>query len=99
MAESTSNSNGRALVWRWIGLIQHGILRVFGLILILLFALAIPGFIGVLMVGSDRFEVADSGVLKFAPDGVIVEEKGRFSPDEALTGALLGGERLNQILL
>ncbi len=99
MSDSNSSRNPLALVWHWIGVIQHGILRVFGLILIFFFVLSIPGCIAGLASGGDQFRMADNGVLKFAPSGIIVEEEIRMSPDEALTGALLGGGTPEQILL
>ncbi|MEQ8406020.1 MAG: signal peptide peptidase SppA [Oceanicaulis sp.] len=85
-----------AAIWRWIGLIQHGILRVFGLILIFFFLLALSGaFSG----DGDEFRLADNGVLKFEPEGAIVEETLQVSPGDALSAALLGGGQPQQILL
>ncbi|MGJ3231421.1 MAG: signal peptide peptidase SppA [Oceanicaulis sp.] len=85
-----------AAIWRWIGLIQHGILRVFGLILIFFILLALSGAFGG---GEEEFRLADNGVLKFEPEGAIVEEAAMVSPGDALTAALLGGAQPNQILL
>jgi protease-4 len=85
-----------AAIWRWIGLIQHGILRVFGLIVIVFILLALSGAFGG---GEDEFRLADNGVLKFEPEGAIVEETARVSPGDAFTAALLGGAQPNQILL
>ncbi|MFW6299577.1 MAG: signal peptide peptidase SppA, partial [Oceanicaulis sp.] len=85
-----------AAIWRWIGLIQHGILRVFGLILIFLFLLALAGAFGG---DGDEFRLADNGVLKFEPEGAIVEETVAVSPGDAFTAALVGGGQPNQILL
>jgi len=99
MSETSSNPNGLVLVWRWIGLIQHGILRVFGLFLILFFVLLVPGCIGALVSGEDKFELADSGVLYFAPAGVIVEEETSVSPEDALPALLLGGGSPEEVLL
>ncbi len=99
MSDSNTSQNPLALVWHWIGVIQHGILRVIGLILIFFFVLSIPGCIAGLAGGGDQFRMADNGVLKFAPSGVIVEEEIRMSPDEALSGALLGGGTPDQIML
>jgi protease IV len=83
-------------IWRWIGLIQHGILRVFGLILILIVLIAL---IGSIFSGDDEFEMAEGGLLNFSPNGVIVEETSRVSPGDAFTAALLGGGTPDQILL
>ncbi len=99
MSESTSNQNPLALVWHWIGVIQHGILRFFGIILIILLGLMVPGCIVGMMSGGDEFTMADNGVLKFAPNGVVVEEEVRLTPDQAFTGALLGGGEPAQIYL
>ncbi len=85
-----------AAIWRWIGLVQHGILRVFGLILILIVLLALSGaFSG----DGEQFTLADNGVLRFEPEGSIVEETVQVSPGDAFTAALLGGGQANQILL
>ena len=85
-----------AAIWRWIGLIQHGILRVFGLILIVFILLALSGaFSG----DGDEFSLAETGVLRFEPEGAIVEETVQVSPGDAFTAALLGGGQPNQILL
>lgn len=97
-----ANENPIATLWRWIGLIQHGILRVFGIIFILFFVLAVPGCIAAMvgaLGGDDEFSMADNGVLKFSPNGVVVEEAVRVAPGDALTGALLGGGAPEQILL
>jgi protease-4 len=99
MSDTTSNPNGLALVWRWIGLIQHGILRVFGLFLILFFILLVPGCIGAMIAGDEKFELADSGVLYFAPSGVIVEEETSVAPEDALPALLLGGGSPDEVLL
>ncbi|KAA5803682.1 signal peptide peptidase SppA [Alkalicaulis satelles] len=85
-----------ARIWRWIGHIQHGILRVFGLILMLIVLIAL---IGSIFSGDDEFEMAESGLLSFSPNGVIVEEKSQVSPGDAFTAALLGGGARNEILL
>ena len=85
-----------AAIWRWIGLVQHGILRVFGLVVILIVLLSLSGaFSG----DGEEFELADNGVLRFEPEGAIVEETVRVSPSDAFTAALLGGGQANQILL
>ncbi|XBQ16532.1 MAG: signal peptide peptidase SppA [Oceanicaulis sp.] len=84
-----------AAIWRWIGLVQHGILRVFGIILIVFFVFA---FIASLF-DSDEFKIAETGVLWFEPEGVIVEEKAIVSPSDAFTAALTGGGAPSQILL
>ena len=97
-----ANENPIATLWRWIGLIQHGILRVFGIIFILFFVLAVPGCIAAMVSaigGEDEFSMADNGVLKFSPNGVVVEEAVHVAPGDALTGALLGGGAPEQILL
>jgi len=94
-----ANENPVATIWRWIGLIQHGILRVFGLILILIVALSIPSCIAGMASGGDRFELADNGVLTLSFDGSIVEEKTRVSPEDAFSQALLGGAPEDEILL
>lgn len=99
MSESTSNQNPLALVWHWIGVIQHGILRFFGIIFIVLFALMVPSCIAGMAGSGDEFTMADNGVLKFAPNGVVVEEEVRLTPDQAFTGALLGGGEPAQIYL
>ena len=96
MSSETKTQNIVARIWYWIGLFQHGILRVFGLILI---ALVLLSMAGVFSGDSDEFEMADNGVLKFAPSGIIVEEEARVSPDQAFTGALLGGGQPQQVLL
>ncbi|MGX6648657.1 signal peptide peptidase SppA [Maricaulaceae bacterium MS644] len=90
------NESVPAAIWRWIGLVQHGILRVFGLILIFIVLLSLSGaFSG----DGDEFKLADNGVLKFEPEGAIVEETVQVSPGDAFTAALLGGGQANQILL
>lgn len=97
-----ANENPIATLWRWIGLIQHGILRVFGIIFILFFVLAVPGCIAGMVSalgGEDEFSMADNGVLTFSPNGVVVEEAVRVAPGDALTGAFLGGGAPEQILL
>ena len=102
MSEQRANENPIAMLWRWIGLIQHGILRVFGIFFIIFFLLAVPGCIGAMisgMSGDDEFEMAENGVLRFAPVGVVVEEEIRIAPEDALSGALLGGGAPEQILL
>mgnify|MGYP006272027193 FL=1 len=102
MSDQNARENPIATLWRWIGLIQHGILRVFGIFFILFFLLAMPGCIAGLMMGlsgGDEFEMAENGVLKFEPNGVVVEEETRLAPDEALSGALLGGGAPEQIML
>lgn len=91
-----AKENIAARIWRWIGLVQHGILRVFGLILILIVLIAL---IGAMFSGDDEFEMAEGGLLNFSPNGVIVEERSRVSPGDAFTAALLGGGTPNQILL
>lgn len=90
------NENIAAKIWRWIGLVQHGILRVFGLILILIVVISL---IGGLFGGDDEFEMAEGGLLNFSPTGVIVEETSQVSPGDAFTSALLGGGTPDQILL
>ena len=102
MSDQNANENPIATLWRWIGLIQHGILRVFGIFFILFFLLAVPGCIaGIVagMSGGDEFEMAENGVLSFKPNGVVVEEEVRLAPQDALSGALLGGGAPEQILL
>lgn len=94
MSEQRSESVPAA-IWRWIGLIQHGILRVIGLILIFLFLLMWPAFFQ----GEPEFKIADSGVLYFEPSGPIVEELTEVSPSDAFTAALMGGAPNNQVLL
>ena len=96
---STNSPSGIGLVWHWIGLIQHGILRVVGLFLILLFVLMIPGCLVAITSGEEKFELADSGVLIFTPSGRIVEEETAVSPDDALPALLLGGGRPDEVLL
>ncbi|MBI1264533.1 MAG: signal peptide peptidase SppA [Alphaproteobacteria bacterium] len=91
-----ANENIAARIWRWIGLVQHGILRVFGLILILIVVISL---IGGLFGGDDEFEMAEGGLLNFSPTGVIVEETSQVSPGDAFTSALLGGGTPDQILL
>lgn len=91
-----AKENIAARTWRWIGMVQHGILRVFGLILILIVLIAL---IGSMFSGDDEFEMAEGGLLNFSPTGVIVEETSRVSPGDAFTAALLGGGTPNQILL
>ncbi|WBQ12315.1 signal peptide peptidase SppA [Hyphomonadaceae bacterium BL14] len=91
-----AKENVFASIWRWIGLIQHGILRVFGLILILIVLIVL---IGGLFGGDDEFEMAEGGLLNFSPTGAIVEETSQVSPGDAFTAALLGGGQPNQILL
>lgn len=91
-----ANENIAAKIWRWIGLVQHGILRVFGLILILIVVISL---IGGLFGGDDEFEMAEGGLLNFSPNGVIVEETSQVSPGDAFTSALLGGGTPDQILL
>ncbi len=88
-----------ATIWRWIGLFQHGILRVFGLILIFFVVLSIPGCIVGMTMGGDQFKLADSGVLRLTLDGRIVEEKTRIAPGDAFSAALLGGAPDDEILL
>jgi protease IV len=90
------NENIAAKIWRWIGLVQHGILRVFGLILILIVVISL---IGGLFGGDDEFEMAEGGLLNFSPTGAIVEETSQVSPGDAFTSALLGGGTPDQILL
>ncbi|MCC5997048.1 MAG: signal peptide peptidase SppA [Oceanicaulis sp.] len=85
-----------AKLWRWIGHIQHGILRVFGLIVIVIVLIVL---IGAIFSGDDEFEMAESGLLNFSPNGVIVEEKSQVSPGDAFTAALFGGGSRNEILL
>lgn len=92
----TANENIVAKIWRWIGAVQHGILRVFGIFLILFILIAL---VGGLFSGDDEFELADSGALLFAPSGVVVEEKTEISPGDAFTAALLGGGPGDQVLL
>jgi len=92
----TRNESVPAAIWRWIGLVQHGILRVFGLILIFIVLLALSGAFGG---DGDQFKLADNGVLKFEPEGAIVEESVQVSPGDAFTAVLLGGGQANQILL
>ena len=81
--------------WRWLGLVQHAIMRVIGLILIIIALIALLGAI----FGGDAFELADNGVLRLEPAGVIVEEKTRVSPSDAFTASLLGADPSNEILL
>lgn len=92
----TRKESAPAAIWRWIGLIQHGILRVFGLIVIFIVLLALSGAFGG---DGDEFKLADNGVLRFEPEGAIVEESVQVSPGDAFTAALLGGGQPNQILL
>ncbi len=102
MSDQSANEHPIATLWRWIGLIQHGILRVFGIFFILFFLLAVPGCIAGLVAGlggGDEFEMAENGVLSFEPEGVVVEEELRIAPEDALSGALLGGGAPEQILL
>ncbi len=65
-----SNEHIIARIWRWIGAIQHGILRILGLVIF--------GFVLIALIGglfsNDEFKLADNGVLVFAPEGRIVEE-------------------------
>lgn len=101
MSDSVKRENPIATLWRWIGLIQHGILRVFGIFFIIIFVLAMPGCVVGLMSamgGEEEFVMAENGVLKFAPSGVVVEEEARATPDAALSGVLGGGDP-DQILL
>jgi len=88
-----------ATIWRWIGLIQHGILRVFGLMLIFIVLVSIPGCIAGMTMGGDRFTLADNGVLTLRLEGRIVEEKTRVSPEDAFSQALLGAAPEDEILL
>ncbi|MEO1038426.1 MAG: signal peptide peptidase SppA [Pseudomonadota bacterium] len=81
--------------WRWLGHVQHAIMRVIGLILIIIVLFALLGAI----FGGDEFELSDNGVLRFEPAGAIVEEKTRVAPGDAFTTALLGGGPSNEILL
>ena len=84
-----------AAIWRWIGLVQHGILRVFGIVLILFVLLAMSGVFS----QEKTFTIAESGVLWFEPEGAIVEESAMVSPEDALSAALLGGANPKQIVL
>ena len=94
----SSDENIVARIWRYIGAFQHGILRIFG-IFVILFLLIV--FIGGLL-SNDEFELADSGVLIFAPEGPVVEEPTTISPNDAFTASLLdlppGGDRPNGTL-
>jgi len=90
------NENIFAKIWRWIGHVQHGVLRVFGIFFIL-FALIV--LFGAIFSGDEEFELAESGVLRFVPEGVIVEERTRVSPGDAFTTALFGGGAPKQVLL
>lgn len=101
MTETAKRENPIATLWRWIGLIQHGILRVFGIFFIFFFVLAMPGCVAGLlsgMGGEEEFVMADNGVLKFSPSGIVVEEEARATPDAALSG-IIGGGQPEQILL
>ncbi|MBL4538869.1 MAG: signal peptide peptidase SppA [Oceanicaulis sp.] len=91
----SSDENIVARIWRYIGAFQHGILRVFGIFVIGFFLIA---FIGSLF-SSDEFDMADSGVLIFAPEGPIVEEPTTLSPNDAFTASLLGGGPGEEVLL
>lgn len=79
-----------AKIWRWIGAVQHGILRIFGLFVI--------GFLFIAFVGSlfssDEFKMTDNGVLVFAPAGRVVEEPttANFADPMALIGGGPGPE-------
>ncbi|MFW6412767.1 MAG: S49 family peptidase, partial [Oceanicaulis sp.] len=84
-----------AAIWRWIGLVQHGILRVFGIFLILFVLLAMAGVFN----QDEEFRIAESGVIWFEPEGSIVEETAMVSPGDAFTAALVGGGAPQQILL
>lgn len=102
MSDQRAKENPIAMLWRWIGLIQHGILRVFGIIFILFFLFAVPGCIGALVAGiggDDEFEMAENGVLRFAPVGIVVEEEIRVAPEDVLGAALFGGGAPDQIVL
>ena len=91
----SSDENIVARIWRYIGAFQHGILRIFG-IFVILFLLIV--FIGGLL-SNDEFELADSGVLIFAPEGPVVEEPTTISPNDAFTASLLGGGPGSEVLL
>lgn len=91
----SSDENIVARIWRYIGAFQHGILRLFGIFVILFFLIV---FIGSLF-SDDSFDMADSGVLIFAPEGPIVEEPTTISPNDAFTASLLGGGPGSEVLL
>ena len=91
----SSDENIVARIWRYIGAFQHGILRLFGIVLILFLLIV---FIGGLF-SSDEFEMADSGVLVFSPEGPVVEEPTTISPNDAFTASLLGGGPGEEVLL
>lgn len=91
----SSDENIVARIWRYIGAFQHGILRLFGIFVILFFLIV---FIGSLF-SDDSFDIADSGVLIFAPEGPIVEEPTTISPNDAFTASLLGGGPGSEVLL
>lgn len=91
----SSDENIVARIWRYIGAFQHGILRLFGIFVILFLLIA---FIGSLF-SDDSFDMADSGVLIFAPEGPIVEEPTTISPNDAFTASLLGGGPGSEVLL
>jgi len=82
-----------AKIWRWIGAVQHGILRIFGLFVIGFIVIA---FIGSLF-SSDEFEMADNGVLVFAPVGRVVEEPTTANYSDPM--ALLSGGPGPEIML
>jgi protease-4 len=91
----SSDENIVARIWRYIGAFQHGILRIFGIFVIGFFLIA---FIGSLF-SDDSFDMADSGVLIFAPEGPVVEEPTTLSPNDAFTASLLGGGPGSEVLL
>lgn len=82
-----------AKIWRWIGAVQHGILRTFGLFLIGFLLIA---FIGSLF-SSDEFKMTDNGVLVFAPAGRVVEEPTTANYSDPM--ALLSGGPGPEIML
>jgi len=89
----SNDENIVARIWRWIGAFQHGILRVFGLLVI---AVLLIGFIGSLF-SSNEFKMADNGVLVFAPEGRVVEEPTAVDTSSPL--ALLSGGPGPEVLL
>ncbi len=99
MSDTTNNTNPIALVWHWIGVIQHGILRFFGIILLFIVAISIPGCIAAVINAEPEFTMAENGVLKFSPSGVIVEESVRSAPGDAIVAGVLGGGEPAQVLL
>lgn len=88
-------ANPVTATWKIIGDIQRGILRVIGLILIIVILIALFGGFS----GGDAFRLAGSGVLRLEPKGVLVEERTRVSPGDALQSMLLGGGQVREVLI